>query len=269
MGSSGFEQQTAVVLIPGLQGRWEWMAPAVDALARRCRTVTYSLAGEPGSNWPHDPSTNLDTLTRQLEAVLDRAGLERAVVCGVSFGGLIALRFAATRPHRTSGLALVSTPGPAWKANARVLRHIRWPRALAPWFVATSPLRLTPEILAAFPGLVRAASFSIRQTARVAAAPLAPRRMADRVRMLMAVECRADCARVEAPTLVVTGEPALDRVVPVEGSREYVNAIRGARYVQFERTGHIGVMTRPERFAEIIGDFAHACAHADRSRRTA
>jgi hypothetical protein len=28
-------------------------------------------------------------------------------------------------------------------------------------------------------------------------------------------------------------------------------------------------MTRPERFAEIIGDFAHACAHADRSRRTA
>jgi pimeloyl-ACP methyl ester carboxylesterase len=269
MGSKGFGQETAVVLIPGLQGRWEWMAPAVDALARRCRTVTYSLAGEPGSNWPHDASTNLDTLTKQLEDVLDRAGLERAVVCGVSFGGLIALRFAATRPHRVGGLALVSTPGPGWKATARVLRHIRWPRAFAPWFVATSPLRVTPEILAACPNLVRAASFSIRQTARVAFAPLAPARMADRVRMLMAVECTTDCARVEAPTLVVTGEPALDRVVPVEGTRQYVSAIHGARYVQFERSGHIGVMTRPERFAEIIGDFAHACAHADGSRRTA
>jgi pimeloyl-ACP methyl ester carboxylesterase len=269
MGEKRSEQETAVVLIPGLQGRWEWMAPAVDALARRCRTVTYSLAGEPGSDWPHDASTTLDTLTRQLEAVLDRARLERAVVCGVSFGGLIALRFAATRPHRTAGLGLVSTPGPGWKANARVLRHIRWPRALAPWFVATSPLRLAPEVLAAFPGIAAAASFSIRQTGRVAAAPLAPTRMAGRVRMLMAVECRTDCARIEAPTLVVTGEPALDRVVAVDDSRQYLSAIRGARYVLFERTGHIGVMTRPDRFAEIIGDFAHACAHADRSRRTA
>jgi 3-oxoadipate enol-lactonase len=258
-----------VVLIPGLQGRWEWLAPAVDALARRCRTVTYSLAGEPGSNWPHDASTSLETLTRQLEAVLDRAGLERAVVCGVSFGGLIALRFAATHPHRTAGLALVSTPGPGWKANARVLRHIRWPRALAPWFVATSPFRLTPEVLTAFPDTLAAATFAIRQTGRVAAAPLAPTRMAGRVRMLMAVECGTDCARVEGSTLVVTGEPALDRVVPVEGSRQFVSAIAGARYVLFERTGHIGVMTRPERFAEIIGDFAHACAHTDRSRRTA
>ena len=31
-----------------------------------------------------------------------------------------------------------------------------------------------------------------------------------------------DCARVNAPTLVVTGEDALDHVVPVDGTREYL-----------------------------------------------
>ena len=33
-----------VVMVPGIQGRWEWMKPAVDALAERCRVVTFSLA---------------------------------------------------------------------------------------------------------------------------------------------------------------------------------------------------------------------------------
>ena len=85
----------------------------------------------------------------------------------------------------------------------------------------------------------------------------------------MALDSRADCARVEAPTLVITGESTLDRVVPVDSTREYVGTIRGARCAMLERTGHIGPMTRPEEFAAILGDFAHACADADRSRRTA
>jgi pimeloyl-ACP methyl ester carboxylesterase len=258
-----------VVLIPGLQGRWEWMAPTVDALVRRCRIVTYSLSGEPGSGRPFDSSIGFENYTRQLEDVLDRAGLERAVLCGVSFGGLVALRVAAARPDRTAGLALVSAPGPSWQADARVRRHVRWPRLLAPWFVVTSPFRVGPEILAAMPGVGAALRFSLRHSLRVAAAPLAPTLMANRVRMMMAMSAAADCIRVSAPTLVVTGEPALDRVVPVESTREYARMIPGARYILFNRTGHMGVMTQPDRFAEILGDFAHACVDADRSRRTA
>jgi hypothetical protein len=38
---------TPVVVIPGIQGRWEWMKPAIDALAQRCRVITFSLADEP------------------------------------------------------------------------------------------------------------------------------------------------------------------------------------------------------------------------------
>ena len=258
----------AVVLIPGMQGRWEWMAPAVDALAMRCRVVTYSLCGEPGSEWDLDPAIGFDNLTRQLEETLNRAGVDRAVLCGVSFGGLVALRFAAEHPERTAGLALVSTPGPSWRADARVRRHVRWPRLLAPWFVVTSPLRLMPEIAATFGHGARAATFFVRHSARVAAAPLAPTRTAERVRMLMALSPAADCVRVGAPTLVVTGEPALDRVVPADGTREYVRAIPGAEHVVLERTGHIGLVTRPERFAAIIGGFAETAVLKHEARRT-
>jgi pimeloyl-ACP methyl ester carboxylesterase len=258
-----------VVLIPGMQGRWEWMAPAVDALATRCRVVTYSLCGEPGSEWDVDPAIGFDNLTRQLEQTLNRAGIERAVLCGVSFGGLVALRFAAEHPERTAGLALVSTPGPSWRANARVRRHVRWPRLLAPWFVITSPLRLMPEIGATFGRGARAVAFFLRHTARIAAAPLAPTRTAERVRMLMALSPSVDCVKIGAPTLVVTGEPSLDRVVPAEGTEEYIRAIPGAKHARLERTGHIGLVTRPDRFAEIVGEFSRACFDDRRSRRSA
>jgi pimeloyl-ACP methyl ester carboxylesterase len=258
-----------VVLIPGMQGRWEWMAPAVDSLAERCRVITYSLCGEPGSSRQMDPALGFDNLTRQVEEMLDRAGIDRAVVCGVSFGGLVALRFAAGRPERTAGLALVSTPGPAWRADARVRRHVRWPRLLAPWFVLTSPLRVIPEITATYGHRAEAAAFFIRHSLRVAAAPLEPTRTAERVRMLMALDPAADCVKVGAPTLIVTGEQALDRVVPADGTRDYVRAIPGAGHALLERTGHIGLVTRPARFAEIIGDFSRACFDDRRALRSA
>ena len=33
-----------IVVIPGVQGRWEWMRPALRALATHCRVISYSLA---------------------------------------------------------------------------------------------------------------------------------------------------------------------------------------------------------------------------------
>ena len=37
----------AVIVIPGIQGRWEWMRPGIDALSASCRVVTFSLWVEP------------------------------------------------------------------------------------------------------------------------------------------------------------------------------------------------------------------------------
>ena len=67
-----------------------------------------------------------------------------------------------------------------------------------------------------------------------------------------------ECASVEAPTLVITGEPHLDRIVPVESTRRYAETIRGARCVTLERTGHLGMVTRPGEWAQEVARFVHA-----------
>ena len=54
------------------------------------------------------------------------------------------------------------------------------------------------------------------------------RQMAARARELLdSHDIVADCRRVTAPTLVVTGEAGLDRVVPVESTATYLELIRG------------------------------------------
>ena len=237
------------------------MRPAVDALEARTRVVTFSLCGEPGTDAAFGNDATFDAQVEQVERAMDREGIERAVICGVSYGGLVALRFAATRPERTAGLVLVSTPPPSWELDRTQQGYVERPIWSAPAFIARAPRRLWPEIRSASGSFVPDAWFTLRHLARVIAAPMSPSRMARRVRLARAVDLAADCARVTAPTLVVTGEPALDRVVPVGGTHRYLEAIRGATAATIERTGHIGLVTRPERFAEVVTEFAQDVAH--------
>jgi pimeloyl-ACP methyl ester carboxylesterase len=63
---------------------------------------------------------------------------------------------------------------------------------------------------------------------------------------------------VTVPTLVVTGERELDQVVPCDETMSYLKLIRGSSFQLFERTGHLGTVLAPERFAAIVSRFCRA-----------
>lgn len=247
-----------LVLIPGIQGRWEYIRPAVDALSSAFHVVTFSLCDEPSAAFAFDSSPGFNCYVEQVRAALDQCRVERAIVCGISFGGLVALRFAAVHADRACGLVLASTPGPGWHLRPRHELYARLPFLLGPLFLAETPWRLRSEMAAAFPELPARLRFAGSQLRTLVDAPLSLARMAGRARMLATIDAGADCARITAPTLVVTGERTLDHVVPVDGSAGYVSLIRGARGVVLERTGHLGSITRPADFAAIIREFAVA-----------
>jgi 3-oxoadipate enol-lactonase len=75
------------------------------------------------------------------------------------------------------------------------------------------------------------------------------------------MDFESDCRRISVPTLVVTGEEGLDRVVPVQSTRVYASLIPGAEYRKMPRTGHMGLLTQPSAFAELVSGFAHAHHH--------
>ena len=251
-----------LVLIPGIQGRWEYMGPAIDALARSFRVITFPLAGERSSRRRFEPEKGLDNFVEQIDAVLDDRGLAGAAICGVSFGGLIALRYAARRPERTAALLLVSTPGPDFRLKKRHRVYARAPWLFGPVFLAEIPQRVGRELERALPEGRDRRRFSWGQIRTFLRAPLSLSRMAERSALLGADGSRDDCRRVSAPTLVVAGDPALDRVVPADGTSDYLRLIAGARGVRLDDSGHLGYITRPDAFAGIVKTFLDGHRHA-------
>jgi pimeloyl-ACP methyl ester carboxylesterase len=218
-----------IVLVPGLPGPWRFIAPAVHAAASHHRVLTMSLG----------PECTLDSDVERIRVALDERRIDKATVCGISLGGLVALRFAATYPSRTQALVLVSTPGPGATLSARYRLYARWPRLLGVLFLLETPYQLRHEL-----------GWSLLKM--LWGQPVSFAKIAKRARLIESTDIAADCARVQAPTIVVTGEAAFDHVVPVESTLRFLDAIPGARHIEMKGTGHLGSVTHAQEFARIV-----------------
>jgi pimeloyl-ACP methyl ester carboxylesterase len=243
-----------IVVIPGVQGRWEWMQPGIDALAERGRVITFSLADEPSSHARFDEALGFWNYVEQVRDALDARGLDRASVCGVSFGGPIAAAFAARYPARVSSLILVSALPPSWRPDRRALFYLRFPWLLAPVF-CLGAAGLYGEIAAASDTWWNGIAAACRAGTNVLRHMFHPGRMARRVHLLTSVRIDTELARVKVPTLVVTGEESLERVISPRATREYAAIWPHARVETLARTGHLGMITRPRDFAALIARF--------------
>jgi pimeloyl-ACP methyl ester carboxylesterase len=230
------------------------MRPAVDALSKRCRVITFSLADEPTCGGRFDESDGFSCYVRQIADALDTLAIERAAICGISFGGLIAAAFAARHPERVRSLVLVSALPPGWSPDARVRFYLRAPVLLSPLFCLAS-LRMYREIRAASSGFASSVAAAGRHASNVVTHRFSPARMARRVRLLAGVELERELQHVNVPTLLITGDADLDRVVPVRLTREYLRVWPHARLMAIPRTGHLGLITRPDDFAAAVAPF--------------
>ncbi|MEE4272728.1 MAG: alpha/beta hydrolase [Thermoanaerobaculales bacterium] len=161
-----------VVLLHGhTLDRRVWLPVVPHLLAVGLRVIRPDLRGHGRSDRP-DVGYHPSHHASDLMAVMDAAGLDRAVVAGFSFGGGVAMEAALTQPGRLNGLGLVASTMPdrpfedAFMANLRqvagVIRSQGVAAAMAgPW--AESPLfahsfekpgirEAVASIVAGFPG---------------------------------------------------------------------------------------------------------------------
>jgi pimeloyl-ACP methyl ester carboxylesterase len=82
--------------------------PQWPVFSRRNLALRYDPRGFRGSSRPSEPFSHLSDLL----ALLDAAGISRAHLIGSSFGGSLALDFAALHPERVASLTLVGAGGP-------------------------------------------------------------------------------------------------------------------------------------------------------------
>jgi pimeloyl-ACP methyl ester carboxylesterase len=99
----------ALILLHGLCSMIYTWQDVFDQFARKRRVIAIDLAGFGATGKPRNES--LYTIDAQAGLVLefmDKIGLDRAILCGNSMGGSVALRAAQKAPHRVSRLVLLA-----------------------------------------------------------------------------------------------------------------------------------------------------------------
>ena len=230
----GPDDAPVVVLSNSLGATRAMWDPQVPALAERYRVVTYDTRGHGTSPAPAGPYT-IDDLVDDVVALLDRLGVVRAHVAGVSLGGMTALRLAAREPQRVHRLAALFTSAktePQGFLDRAAAARADGTASFAPAVVSRW---LTPPYAAAHPDLVA------RLEAMVAGSD--DEGYAACAEVVGGIDLRADLGRITAPTLVVSG--ADDPALPPEHQRAVADGIAGAELLTVSPGAHLANLEQP------------------------
>jgi pimeloyl-ACP methyl ester carboxylesterase len=108
---------TPLLLSHGFGSSSAMWGPNLGSLARGRRVATWDLRGHGDSDAPDDPAAySHDASVADMAAVLDAAGMPRAVLVGMSLGGYLSQRFRLAHPERVAALVLVDT-GPGYRRD--------------------------------------------------------------------------------------------------------------------------------------------------------
>ena len=251
-------------VISNIETIWEYPESArfLDSLASFCRVVLYDKRGQ-GMSDRVDEVPTLERRAADTRAVMDAAGVDRAVIGGISEGGSAAAMFAATYPERVSGLLLFGTfaramvdddyPMGANEATFSALCEL-WPGGWGTPDSATVAL-VVPDRL----GDAQFLQFMNRYERTSST----PRGLHDQLQWAKSIDVRSILPIISAPTLVLHRQG--DRLVPVAHGRWLAEHIAGARYVELPGSEHVpffgdiaAVLDEMEQF--ITGQRGHATA---------
>ncbi|GAA4435410.1 alpha/beta fold hydrolase [Phytohabitans houttuyneae] len=237
----------ALVLVHGHPFDRSMWRPQVARFSRAgWRVIAPDLRGY-GESTVVPGKTTLDVFARDIAGLLDRLGVERFVLGGLSMGGQIVLECHRLFAHRLRGLVLADTSAPAdgdeqraWRVSTaeRLVAEGMGPYAEEVLYKMVSP-GAPPEVAAHVLGMMRGTD------PEGAAAALRGRaERPDYVAML---------AGVAVPALVVVG--ADDEFTPVAEARLMSDAIPEAALVVVEGAAHMPNLERPADFDEALAAF--------------
>jgi pimeloyl-ACP methyl ester carboxylesterase len=222
-----------VVLLHGLTATRRYVVMGSRALERAGhRVLSYDARGHGRSTPAQDAGAyGYEHLAGDLEAVLDAAGIDRAVLAGASMGAHTAVRLALLRPERVAALGLI-TPSfdpsqgrtgaafAGWDALARGLRE-----GGVEGFIRAYDLDAVPQ---AWRETVEKV---LRQRLSAHEHPEAVADALEAVPRSIPFEAMSELEAIDVPTLVVASRDEADPGHPLSVGERYAEAIPDARLV--------------------------------------
>jgi 3-oxoadipate enol-lactonase len=244
-----------IILIHGFTNYGLVWTPQLSSLVHRgWQVILPDLSGH-GRSDPATATTTVRDLTQDICTLMDVLHVERATVCGLSLGGMVAQHLAIEHPGRVDGLVVANSRAsfadPRYEGviagwielfeqpdGPRKRLQSVWPNMLNEAFRASSTGRATlaawSDVLGAIPGT------SLSHVARG----------------MTSFDLRDRLANIEVPTLVIAGEQ--DKLFPPAETREIADGIPGAQFAVIPQAGHLSSLDSADAFNELLCSFCAA-----------
>jgi proline iminopeptidase len=257
--------EPVVVLHGGPAAHHDYLLPAFGRLADRFRLIFYDQRGGGRSRVEAGVDLSLAAHLADMADILDAHDLARAHLCGYSFGGFLAMLFAARQPARVDRLALASSAPPHQGYRAALDRALAKAQS-SPWVTAERDALERSGLRESLPDEYRRRRFALS-----VAGYFGDPRLAYAVTPFRVQARAAEALRAELAERDFTHElDALDgsRVLFLHGDRDPIDAslleaaaLRiGARFERLAGAGHVPYVEAPERFFSILREFLGAGA---------
>lgn len=235
-----------LVLVPGLAGGVGLLGPLVRELSKKFRVISYQLRGEDNCFALRRPFGMMD-LVEDLHEFVDWHCLESPTLLGVSFGGALALEFAARYPYRLQNLIVQGAgarfePGLIQRVAKTVLSRFPLP--------FDSPF-INQFFNLLFGGAQKQDALFHFVTAQIWQTDQSV--IAHRLQLVEEYDMTERLPRIRVPTLVLVGER--DLLVSRRSLRVLENGIPAANFVKLDGCGHLAFVTHPGLVANRIEEF--------------
>lgn len=238
-----------LLLCNGSGATIEGSGPLIGALAQHFQVVVHDQRCLGRTGVPATQPTMADYAADAI-ALLDHLQLDRALVFGISFGGMVALELAVTAPERIARLALLCTSAGGAGGSSFPLHELASlpPEERASVSLRNLDRRFTPEWLQTHPhdqALVQA--MFQRSTRERSAEEVRGEAMQLEARRHHDVWDRLD--RITAPTFIASGR--YDGQAPMENSEALAERIAGSEHRTYEG-GHAFVFQDRSALPDIV-----------------
>ncbi|MCO5090754.1 alpha/beta fold hydrolase [Bosea sp. (in: a-proteobacteria)] len=237
-----------LLLVSGLSGSAAFWSEIAATLSRSFQVIRFDQRGIGASTRGETPCS-IDLLAQDCLAVLDAAGVARAVVLGHSTGGCIAQAIAKCAPGRLDGLILSAS----WLKPGRYLGALFGARRA---ILAADPQAYAAiSVLNGYQPRWIEANWHIYDAA-LEAAPMTEQASAvarERLDALLAFDGSDDIDALVMPVLVLGARD--DMVVPVYHQEALAAALPGCRKAIMESGGHLFPVSRPDAFTATVAEW--------------
>jgi 3-oxoadipate enol-lactonase len=245
-----------IVFSHGLLWNTTLFAPQIAALKDRYRCIAYDHRGQGRSADDASHAIAMETVTDDAAALIEALGLGPVHFCGLSMGGIVAMRLAISRPDLIRSLVLLDTtadPEP-YKLKYKIMNVI------ARYFGLGV---VSKAILPALHGKT-----ALKDQARADERSEWQRQLASNRRsiwravngVLERKSIYGELQKIAVPTLVAVGDE--DVGTPPAMAERIAGAIAGAKLIVIPGAGHGSTLEQPAVVTAAIGAFLDAQAQA-------